>query len=385
MANLYTAIAALQVAGSDQRWLHDASGTVFVWNASTGQYQSVALPAALGDPRTVLLALDPSGTAYALGQAAGQWAIATWSPDSQSFGDPVPVTPPTSGAFTSFAVADGTFWFVQHDWIYSAPVGSSITPTQAFIDVANPSCYPVQVTAAQQDGSVWILDQLSNIYSWDGSRFQLMPASGSLPPSVDLNQLAVVDGNRLYGLDRYGGVWQWSSVASQFVNVSSSIDNGNLEFLQIQSDETGLLYGIIATGTGTQYQVFDLSAFQDLGDPNAAVNSTATYTDPSGVTHAIWNQNGQLTSGYQPAGATSSGLYIGVAPVSAGPGQPAQGSAVGLALSRPRRRLRRGPGHLDRQRRRPDLRRQPQPLALRRLSMELPHPAEFRQQPPHQP
>ena len=333
MANLYATIAALQVAGSDQRWLRDASGTAFVWNASTGQYQTVMLPSALGDPGAVQLALDPSGTAYALGQGNGQWAIASWSPDNLSFANPVPVTPPGSGVFTSFAVADGTFWFVQDEQIYSAPVGSSITPTQAPIDLANPDCYPIQVTAAQQDGTVWILDQQNNLYSWDGSRFALMPSNGTLPPSVQLIQVAVVDGQRLYGLDQYGGVWQWSSVASQFVNVSSSINNGNLEFKQIQADESGLLYGIIATGTGTQYQVFDLSDFQDLGDPNAAINSTAVYTDPSGVTHAIWNQNGQLTSGYQPAGAAATGLYIGVAPVSAGPGQPSQGSAVGLALS----------------------------------------------------
>ncbi|MFN9636703.1 MAG: hypothetical protein ACK55D_08325, partial [Synechococcaceae cyanobacterium] len=235
MANLYATIAALQVAGSDQRWLRDASGTAFVWNASTGQYQTVMLPSALGDPGAVQLALDPSGTAYALGQGNGQWAIASWSPDNLSFANPVPVTPPGSGVFTSFAVADGTFWFVQDEQIYSAPVGSSITPTQAPIDLANPDCYPIQVTAAQQDGTVWILDQQNNLYSWDGSRFALMPSNGTLPPSVQLIQVAVVDGQRLYGLDQYGGVWQWSSVASQFVNVSSSINNGNLEFQQLQA------------------------------------------------------------------------------------------------------------------------------------------------------
>ena len=332
-SSLVANVATITVASSEQRWLADGSGNYFLWNHSTGLYQPVTLAAALDNGSVSLLALDPSGAAYVLGQVNGIWTISTWSPTNQSFSDPVPVATPRRGPITSFAVADGTFWFIQDDWIYSAPVGSSITLAPASLDAALPGCYPIQVTAAEQDGSTWILDQLNNLYIWDGSVFQLVSTSEPLPPSVQLVQVAIVNSNVLYALDQYGGVWQWSSVASKFINVSSNINNGNLEFRQIQSDETGLLYGIIATGTDLQYQVFDLGAFQDLADPNAVINSTATYTDPSGVTHAIWNQNGQLTSGYQPTGAASSGLYIGVAPVSGGPGQPSQGSAVGLALS----------------------------------------------------
>lgn len=68
-----------------------------------------------------------------------------------------------------------------------------------------------------------------------------------------------------------------------------------------------------------------------LTNPNSPAFGVTTVTDNSGVTHAIWNENGQIYYGYQQTGGN--GQYIGVTPLNGGIGTTNQGSSTNLTLT----------------------------------------------------
>ncbi|MFM8299063.1 MAG: integrin alpha, partial [Microcystis aeruginosa] len=100
-------------------------------------------------------------------------------------------------------------------------------------------------------------------------------------------------------------------------------------FKQIQIDETGILYGI--TNLSVPYQVGNLSSILGLNNSSGQPFGLTTVTDGNGVTHAVWNQNGQIYYGYQPSG--TNGQYIGVTPLNSGIGTENQGSSSSLTLT----------------------------------------------------
>ncbi|MEB3304413.1 MAG: hypothetical protein VKK99_07450, partial [Cyanobacteriota bacterium] len=234
MTSAYSTIANVYVGSSSFRWIRNTTGQFSVWNPDNGQYREVDLPAALGLPTEVHLALDETGNAYFLGQTNGIWSIAIWNSDTLSFGSTLYITPPASQSSTSFAVANNVYWFVsQSGNIYSSPVGATDTPSlvaQAGDFLSN----PLQVVTGHQDGSVWLLDNAGNVYSWDGDGFSPLSSGAPLSPPGKLSELSVVDSSLIYGLDNNGRIWQWSTFAKEFVNISASINyNGNLQFASI--------------------------------------------------------------------------------------------------------------------------------------------------------
>ena len=174
------------------------------------------------------------------------------------------------------------------------------------------------------DGSAWALDDKGQAWIIDGTQVSLFNGSNNPP----LKQLSVVDGNHIYGLGTDGNVYQWSVAANSFINISNFLDNPSPTFEQIQVDEQGILYGISAQNQG--YQLFDTTSVVNISNPNTQPSGLTTIMTGTGVTHAIWNQNGQIYYGY--SNANSGGQYIGVAPLSGGIGTPTQGSSTNLNL-----------------------------------------------------
>jgi hypothetical protein len=179
-------------------------------------------------------------------------------------------------------------------------------------------------TIAGLDGSAWALDDKGQAWIIDETQVSLFNGSNNPP----FKQLCVVDSQTIYGLDNNGNVYLWSSFANSFINLASTITNLPT-FSQIQVDEQGILYGI--TTQNTSYQVVDISAALSLTNPNAPAFGVTTATDSSGVTHAIWNENGQIYYGYQQVGGN--GQYIGVTPLNGGIGTANQGSSTNLTLT----------------------------------------------------
>ena len=179
-------------------------------------------------------------------------------------------------------------------------------------------------TIAGLDASAWALDTQGQAWIIEGTQLSLFNGSNNPP----LKQLTVVDSNRIYGLGTDGNVYQWSIAANSFIDISNFLSEPPPSLAQIQVDEQGILYGISAQNQG--YQLFDTTSVVDISNPNTQPSGLTTITDNSGVTHAVWNENGQIYYGYQQAGGN--GQYIGVAPLSSGIGTPTQGSSTDLSL-----------------------------------------------------
>ncbi|MFM6403399.1 MAG: hypothetical protein ACKPGT_01610, partial [Microcystis sp.] len=120
-----------------------------------------------------------------------------------------------------------------------------------------------------------------------------------------------------------------SSGAHAFIELDNVIPNLPV-FKQIQIDETGILYGI--TNLSVPYQVGNLSSILGLNNSSGQPFGMTTVTDGNGVTHAVWNQNGQIYYGYQPSG--TNGQYVGVTPLNGGIGSQSQGSTANLTLTK---------------------------------------------------
>ncbi|MFM7712813.1 MAG: hypothetical protein ACKO7A_08805, partial [Microcystis sp.] len=174
------------------------------------------------------------------------------------------------------------------------------------------------------DGSVWVLDNQGGLSSWNGTSFNLF--NGGNNPAFQ--QIVSLNSQTLLGLDNSGNIYAWSSGANAFIELDNVIPNLPV-FKQIQIDETGILYGI--TNLSVPYQVGNLSSILGLNNSSGQPFGLTTVTDGNGVTHAVWNQNGQIYYGYQPSG--TNGQYIGVTPLNSGIGTENQGSSSSLTLT----------------------------------------------------
>jgi probable HAF family extracellular repeat protein len=301
----YNNISQIQVAGSNKRWVIDASGNYYVWNNLTDSYIQVSSPP--GESGNLQLSLDPQGNAYFLGQSNGNYTISIWNATTESYASPIIISAPNPLNITSFAAANNNqIYLISGGTVYSANITAG-SPTYSLspLSTTAPQNF-TQITVGQQDNSIVALDAQGLVYQWNGSQFNL------LSNATNFKQISVVSANQIYALDNNGLVYQWSPFAGEFINLSNSIQNGALAFSQIQADENGILYGISAAGG---YQVFNLSQYLGLTNPNSLPNNLVTYTGSDGNTYAIWNHNGQIYSGYKAS--SSSGQYIGVGPLSA--------------------------------------------------------------------
>ena len=302
----YNNISQIQVAGSNERWVVDNSGNYYVWNNLSNSYNQVSPP--LGESGNLQLSLDSQGNAYFLGQSNGNYAVSIWNATTESYTSPIIISAPNPLNITSFAAANNNqIYLISGGTVYSANItaGSSTYSLSPLSTTASGNF--TQITVGQQDKSIFALDSSGLVYQWNGSQFNL------LSNATNLKQIAVVSANQIYALDNNGLVYQWSPFAGEFINLSNSIQNGALAFSQIQADENGVLYGISAAGG---YQVFNLSQYLGLTNPNSLPNNLVTYTGSDGNTYAIWNQNGQIYSGYKFS-TGNGGQYIGVGPLSA--------------------------------------------------------------------
>jgi hypothetical protein len=179
-------------------------------------------------------------------------------------------------------------------------------------------------TIGKEDGSIWALDSNGVIWTWDGTNFNLFN-QGTNPA---LKQLSVIDINHIYGLGTDGKIYQWSIGSNSFIDLSNLLNSVPPILEQIQVDEQGILYGI--STQNQSYQLFNTASVVDISNPNTQPNGLTTITTNSGVTHAIWNENGQIYYGY--SNADHPGKYIGVAPLGSGIGATPQGSSTDLNL-----------------------------------------------------
>ena len=182
-----------------------------------------------------------------------------------------------------------------------------------------------EVTTGKEDGSVWALNNQGSLYSWDGINFNLF--NGGNNPAF--KQIVALNSQNLFALDNNGNIYAWSTNANTFIDLDNII-GGLPVFSQIQLDETGILYGI--TNQKIPYQVLNFSSILGLNNSSGQPFGMTTITDSNGVTHALWNQNGQIYYGYQPGNANN-GQYIGVTPLNSGIGTESQGSSSSLALT----------------------------------------------------
>ncbi|WP_295578628.1 integrin alpha [uncultured Lamprocystis sp.] len=312
----YSNIDHISVGNSTTRWVADNKSNLYVYNDFNGKYEWILQDTAA---QSQILAVDTQGNAYAmLNTSDANPQVVLYDPSTQTFGPSYRIAGPaiTDKPVTSFAVGNGMFWLVQDGTLFSvAGYGATaVSPSGTTF---------TQVAVGQQDGSVWALDSTGVLYSWDGQAAVFTAVSGK---GSAVQALSVVDSDAIYGLDSNGDVYQWSAIAQQFVETYSG---GG--YTEIQVDENRVLYGVAADG----YSVVSLEDLPDLGNPAAAPNSPATFTDSDGITHAIWNQDGQLYYGFNPSGAANDQHYVGVGAASTGIGASPFASGTDLVLMAP--------------------------------------------------
>ncbi|MCA2603281.1 MAG: FG-GAP repeat protein, partial [Microcystis sp. M29BS1] len=261
------------------------------------------------------------------GQAG--YYLTSWNSTSQIWADPILVQSATNtDFFASFsAINDNEIWtIIKFDLSNRIQQYVWNTTTQQFDAGFNTGLSGVtQITTGKGDGSVWALDNQGGLYLWDGTNFNLF--NGGNNPAFQ--QIVSLNSQTLLGLDNSGNIYAWSSGASTFIELDNIIANLPV-FSQIQIDETGILYGI--TNLSVPYQVGNLSSILGLNNSSGQPFGLTTVTDGNGVTHAVWNQNGQIYYGYQPS--NTNGQYVGVTPLNSGIGSQSQGSAANLTLTK---------------------------------------------------
>ncbi|MFN5513478.1 MAG: FG-GAP-like repeat-containing protein [Cyanobacteriota bacterium] len=337
----YTAIANIFVSNPDQRFVEDIHGNFYFWNDFNQSYQSIDLSSLGLD--LVDVDCDSEGNLYFLSYGNGSnglgYYVTPWSYASQSLGSPLTLQLQTTPTLNTLSVVSREeMWVVNADdgiiLQYILPEGAA-----AFSPAYNTFLGAVASTAGKQDGSVWVLDNQNDVQRWLGGEFVQL----NVESNPQIKQLLALDAQNLFALDTSGQVYVWSDIATAFVSISATV--GNLPpFSQIQVDEEGILYGI-PLGAG-QLQAFNIGAISSFTNPNGQPFGITSVTDGDGVTHAVWNQNGQIYYGYQAplANPTNQGVtealtdgingqYLGVAPLNFGIGTASQGSASDLTLT----------------------------------------------------
>ena len=323
-----SSISQIYLSNSTERFVVSDSGDYYWWNDFNRSYQPIdtsSLPGQIigvDSDNAGNLAFLTSGEQTSIGSRLYVQWLTTWNASSQSLGESEVVTQTYVNVFInpSFAyisstelllVSDGELlqytWSDDFDLWYPTELGFNFVTAVVGLD-----------------GSAWALDDKGQAWIIDGTQVSLFNGSNNPP----LKQLSVVDSSRIYGLGTDGKVYQWSIAANSFIDISNFLSEPPPSLAQIQVDEQGILYGISTQNQG--YQLFDTTSVIDISNPNAQPSGLTTITDNSGVTHAVWNENGQIYYGYQQAGGN--GQYIGVAPLSSGIGTPTQGSSTDLSL-----------------------------------------------------
>ena len=334
MSNLidYSTIQQTIVSNSTQRLALTTNGQYYYWDNATQNYSLVDVSSLPAPSQIVGIDSDNAGNFYALiysnisGQAG--YYLTSWNSTSQIWAAPILVQSATNtDFFASFsAINDNEIWtIIKFDLSNRIQQYVWNTTTQQFDAGFGTGLSGVtQITTGKEDGSVWALDNQGGLYSWDGTNFNLF--NGGNNPAFQ--QIVSLNSQTLLGLDDSGNIYAWSSGASTFIELDNIIANLPV-FKQIQIDETGILYGI--TNLSVPYQVGNLSSILGLNNTSGQPFGMTTVTDGNGVTHALWNQDGQIYYGYQPSG--TNGQYVGVTPLNSGIGTQSQGSAANLTLT----------------------------------------------------
>jgi hypothetical protein len=319
------AINQVYLSNSTERFVVSNSGDYYWWNDFNRSYQPIDIASLQGQligvdndnaGNLVFLTLDE---VFLDGSINYIFYLTTWNTSSESLGESTLVSEGFAVGTVNppFAYISSTeFLLITNSLLLQYTSGGGWNAIELGDNFVT--------TIAGLDGSAWALDVQGQVWIVDGTQVSLFNGSNNPP----LKQLSVVDSQTIYGLDNNGNVYLWSSFANSFINLASTIVNLPT-FSQIQVDEQGILYGI--TTQNTSYQVVDISAALSLTNPNSPAFGVTTVTDSSGVTHAIWNENGQIYYGYQQTGGN--GQYIGVTPLNGGIGTPNQGSSTNLTLT----------------------------------------------------
>jgi hypothetical protein len=335
MSNLidYSTIQQTIVSHSTQRLARTTNGQYYYWDNATQNYSLVDVSSLPAPSQIVGIDSDNAGNFYALiysnisGQAG--YYLTSWNSTSQIWAAPILVQSATNtDFFASFsAINDNEIWtIIKFDLSNRIQQYVWNTTTQQFDAGFGTGLSGVtQITTGKGDGSVWALDNQGGLYLWDGTNFNLF--NGGNNPAFQ--QIVSLNSQTLLGLDNSGNIYAWSSGASTFIELDNIIANLPV-FSQIQIDETGILYGI--TNLSVPYQVGNISSILGLNNSSGQPFGMTTVTDGNGVTHAVWNQNGQIYYGYQPSG--TNGQYVGVTPLNSGIGSQSQGSTANLTLTK---------------------------------------------------
>ncbi|NCS23010.1 MAG: hypothetical protein GPI96_00165 [Microcystis aeruginosa BS13-02] len=335
MSNLidYNTIQQTIVSNSTQRLVLTEAGQYYYWDNATQNYSLMDTSSLPAPGQIAGIDCDNSGNFYALiySNIAGQagYYLTSWNSTSQIWADPILVQSATNTDFFASlsAINDNEIWtIIKYDLSNRIQQYVWNTTTQQFDAGFNTGLSGVtQITTGKGDGSVWALDNQGSLYSWDGTDFNLF--NGGNNPAFQ--QIFSLNSQTLLGLDNSGNIYAWSSGANAFIELDNVIPNLPV-FKQIQIDETGILYGI--TNLSVPYQVGNLSSILGLNNSSGQPFGLTTVTDGNGVTHAVWNQNGQIYYGYQPSG--TNGQYVGVTPLNGGIGSQSQGSTANLTLTK---------------------------------------------------
>lgn len=336
MSNLidYNTIQQTIVSNSTQRLALTTNGQYYYWDNATQNYSLMDTSSLPAPGQIAGIDCDNSGNFYALiySNIAGQagYYLTSWNSTSQIWADPILVQSATNTDFFASlsAINDNEIWtIIKYDLSNRIQQYVWNTTTQQFDAGFNTGLSGVtqKITTGKEDGSVWALDNQGGLYSWDGTDFNLF--NGGNNPAFQ--QIVSLNSQTLLGLDNSGNIYAWSSGANAFIELDNVIPNLPV-FKQIQIDETGILYGI--TNLSVPYQVGNLSSILGLNNSSGQPFGLTTVTDGNGVTHAVWNQNGQIYYGYQPSG--TNGQYVGVTPLNSGIGTENQGSTANLTLTK---------------------------------------------------
>ncbi|MCZ8190006.1 MAG: FG-GAP-like repeat-containing protein [Microcystis sp. LE19-338.1B] len=334
MSNLidYNTIQQTIVSNSTQRLALTTNGQYYYWDNATQNYRLMDTSSLPAPGQIAGIDCDNSGNFYALiySNIAGQagYYLTSWNSTSQIWADPILVQSATNTDFFASlsAINDNEIWtIIKYDLSNRIQQYVWNTTTQQFDAGFGTGLSGVtQITTGKEDGSVWALDNQGGLYSWDGTDFNLF--NGGNNPAFQ--QIVSLNSQTLLGLDNEGNIYAWSSGANAFIELDNII-SGLPVFSQMQIDETGILYGI--TNQSVPYQVGNISSILGLNNSSGQPFGMTTVTDSNGVTHALWNQDGQIYYGYQPSG--TNGQYVGVTPLNSGIGTESQGSAANLTLT----------------------------------------------------
>ncbi|MBE8993954.1 FG-GAP-like repeat-containing protein [Microcystis aeruginosa] len=341
MSNLidYNTIQQTIVSNSTQRLVSTSNNKYYWWNDYNQSYNFLVDTSFIVNSQGINYSIkqvdsDNAGNFYFLTSTGSggsqQYYLWNWNSSSPNLEGAIWIPYPANPSyhnFIDFTATSNELWVIYNGGIVQQYLWNSTQNTYnlGFYGILGNSGSAKTITTGKEDGSVWATDIQGNLYSWNGTSFNLF--NGGNNPAFQ--QIVSLNSQTLLGLDNSGNIYAWSSGANAFIELDNVIPNLPV-FKQIQIDETGILYGI--TNLSVPYQVGNLSSILGLNNSSGQPFGLTTVTDGNGVTHAVWNQNGQIYYGYQPSG--TNGQYVGVTPLNGGIGSQSQGSTANLTLTK---------------------------------------------------